>query len=388
MSLPHRGRRAPEARPIRWTRFGGFVAVGLAFLAIPPLAHVPARLVSGCGKWIAVAAVLELLSGAGFVLVFAVVFCARMSKRQSLGAALRAFGASTVLPAGGLVGPAIGIRTARSDRPPLGLVSSTIAFTILTTAPSLIALGTLGLSLWLGWPSGPHGALLTLPAAGLAWGLLAAVWLIGRSRPDRSSGGDQSRHWCWRSSAVAIRAVREGAAEARRLVAAGNWRLVGTLGYYAFDNAVLWAAFHAYGHAPALSVIAMGYLVGSLGAAVPVPAGIGVVDGGLIGALVLYGAPAPPAAAAVLLYRGVSLLLPVTFSAIAWALAPAARPRATHRRPPRSSRRRQRRSGSQALLVSRPRQHQAAAAEQRRPRTGRNHADDQEIYYPSKGRGS
>jgi uncharacterized membrane protein YbhN (UPF0104 family) len=69
----------------------------------------------------------------------------------------------------------------------------------------------------------------------------------------------------------------------------------------------------------------MGYLVGSLGAALPMPAGLGAVEGGLIGALVLYGAPAGPAAGAVLLYRGVSLLLPVALSACAWALLPLAR---------------------------------------------------------------
>ena len=38
----------------------------------------------------------------------------------------------------------------------------------------------------------------------------------------------------------------------------------------------------------------MGYLVGSLAGALPLPAGLGAVDGGLIGALALYGAPAAP----------------------------------------------------------------------------------------------
>jgi hypothetical protein len=54
----------------------------------------------------------------------------------------------------------------------------------------------------------------------------------------------------------------------------------------------------------------MGYLVGSLGSALPLPAGLGLA-GGLIGALVLYGAPAAPAAAAVLLYRGITISLPL-----------------------------------------------------------------------------
>ena len=60
----------------------------------------------------------------------------------------------------------------------------------------------------------------------------------------------------------------------------------------------------------------MGYLVGSLAGALPIPAGLGVLEGGLIGALVLYGAPAAPAAAAVLLYRGISLSVPIALGAL------------------------------------------------------------------------
>jgi hypothetical protein len=110
------------------------------------------------------------------------------------------------------------------------------------------------------------------------------------------------------------------------MLATGNWRLLGAVAYYTFDNAVLWAAFHAFGSAPPLGVIVMGYLVGSLAVAVPVPAGLGAVEGGLIGALVVYGAPAAPAAGAVLLYRGISLALAVALSAMAWTVD----------RPPRS----------------------------------------------------
>jgi uncharacterized protein (TIRG00374 family) len=115
-------------------------------------------------------------------------------------------------------------------------------------------------------------------------------------------------------------------------VADGNWKLAGAIGYYAFDNGVLWAAFHASGRAPAISVIVMGYLVGSLGTVLPLPAGIGAVEGGLIGALVLYGAPAAPAAGAVLLSRGVSLSLPVALGALAWGFVPARRLRTARRR--------------------------------------------------------
>src|SRR5450755_1376167 len=114
----------------------------------------------------------------------------------------------------------------------------------------------------------------------------------------------------------ASHAIADGVSEAGTLVSAGNWKLGGALAYYAFDNALLWAAFHAYGRTPPIGVVVMGYLVGSLAGALPLPAGLGAVDGGLIGALVLYGSPAAPTVAAVLLYRGISLSLPNALGAI------------------------------------------------------------------------
>ena len=36
----------------------------------------------------------------------------------------------------------------------------------------------------------------------------------------------------------------------------------------------------------------MGYLIGQLGGLLPIPGGVGGIDGGLVGTLVVYGAPA------------------------------------------------------------------------------------------------
>lgn len=326
--------RATATRAIHWKRVVTLAAIAAAFLAIPALAHVPARLVTACAKWIALAAALELLSMLGFVLVFALVFGRRLGARQRIGAGLRALGAITVLPAGGLVGPVVAARTAVAQTAPLpALTQSTVALTILTTAPGLLVLGGLGFALWLGWPPGPHNAPLTLPAAGVAVAIVAGAWLVGRPfRPRGTSGHEQPRSQRRRYLIATATTCRDGAVQARRLVADRNWKLAGAVGYYAFDNAVLWAAFQAYGRGPAISVIVMGYLVGSLGALLPLPAGIGGVEGGLIGALVLYGAPAAPAAGAVLLYRGITLSLQVGLGALAWGLVPARWLRSARRR--------------------------------------------------------
>lgn len=326
--------RATAAQAIHWKRVVRLAAIAAAFLAIPALADVPARLVTACAKWIALSAALELLSMLGFVLVFALVFGKRLSACQRIGAGLRALGAITVLPAGGLVGPVVAARTAVEQPASLpALTQSTVALTILTTAPGLLVVVGLGFALWLGVPPGPHRTLLTLPAAGVALAIVAGAWLVGRPcRPRGTSSHERARSQRRRHLIATATTCHDGAVQARRLVADRNWKLAGAVGYYAFDNAVLWAAFQAYGHGPAISVIVMGYLVGSLGALLPLPGGIGGVEGGLIGALVLYGSPAAAAAGAVLLYRGISLSLQVGLGALAWGVVPTRWLRAARRR--------------------------------------------------------
>ena len=62
----------------------------------------------------------------------------------------------------------------------------------------------------------------------------------------------------------------------------------------------------------------MGYLIGQLGGLLPIPGGIGGIDGGLIGTLIVYGAPAAVAAAAVLAYRVILFWLPLLAGAVSF----------------------------------------------------------------------
>ena len=55
----------------------------------------------------------------------------------------------------------------------------------------------------------------------------------------------------------------------------------------------------------------MGYLIGQLGGLLPLPGGLGGIDGGLIGTLIVYGTPAAATAAAVLAYRVILFWLPL-----------------------------------------------------------------------------
>ena len=62
----------------------------------------------------------------------------------------------------------------------------------------------------------------------------------------------------------------------------------------------------------------MAYLIGQLGNWLPIPGGIGGVELGMIGALVLYGLPALTATAAVLLYRVIELWIPAVLGIAAF----------------------------------------------------------------------
>ncbi len=59
-------------------------------------------------------------------------------------------------------------------------------------------------------------------------------------------------------------------------------------------------------------------MIGQLGGLVPLPGGIGGIEGGLIGALALYGSPLALAIAAVLAYRLVQLGLPAVLGSVAF----------------------------------------------------------------------
>ena len=84
--------------------------------------------------------------------------------------------------------------------------------------------------------------------------------------------------------------------------------LLGAVAYWAFQIAVLWAAFHAFGDAPPLAVLVQAFFVGMLGNLLPIPGGVGGVEGGMIGAFAAFGVDAGLAVVAVLVFRALHVL--------------------------------------------------------------------------------
>ena len=61
-------------------------------------------------------------------------------------------------------------------------------------------------------------------------------------------------------------------------------------------------------------------LIGYLANLIPVPGGFGVLEGGLAGALIVYGAPATQAAAAVIVYHAIAFWVPSLGGLVGYAL--------------------------------------------------------------------
>ena len=106
--------------------------------------------------------------------------------------------------------------------------------------------------------------------------------------------------------------------DTKRLVFRPDWRIVGAIGYLWFDIAVLFACFAAAGHVPPLAPVVLAYQIGYLSNFVPIPGGIGVLDGSMIGMLVLYGVGGTVATAATLVYHAISLWVPALWGTAAF----------------------------------------------------------------------
>ena len=89
--------------------------------------------------------------------------------------------------------------------------------------------------------------------------------------------------------------------------------------WWAFDIATLWACFEAFGASPAVGVLVVGYFVGTLANLLPLPGGVGGVDGGMIGAFVAFGVDPAAAIVAVLAYRFFAFWLPIAPGAVSFA---------------------------------------------------------------------
>jgi uncharacterized membrane protein YbhN (UPF0104 family) len=314
----------PELAPRRLLRRLLAVLVLLAVIVLvallaPGLGDVRERLGGASMGWLLVAVALEALSCGSYVLLFRGVFCSRMSWRTSAQIGWSELAVGSLVPASGAAGLALGAWILhRGGMQAARIARRSVAFFLIKSSVNFVAVAVLGTLMAVGLVGPEQSPLLTALPAALSIAVIALVLAIPRLGPGRDPGAGAPK---MRRAVFAARgAVIGGTAEAVVLLRSRNLTVVaGAIGYWAFDNAVLWATFQAVGADVPLSVILMGYLIGQLGGLLPLPGGVGGIDGGLIATLIVYGAPAAATVAAVLAYRVILFWLPLIGGAVAFA---------------------------------------------------------------------
>jgi uncharacterized membrane protein YbhN (UPF0104 family) len=297
-----------------------FAAVVLLLGALVPGAR--AKLADADPAWLALAVVLELCACAGYAALFHAVFARPpyvIKPRRSTEIALAELGGFAVVPAG-IGGPAAriwGLRREGMTWRDLGIRS--VAHVPIFNAPYVIAALLLGLAVALGTGPGKAPLAVALAPAGLIAVAALLVAAIARGTRRRRAGPPDG----WRSKLTAVlRLVPIGVRETPALLRDPR-AVLGSLGYWVGDCAVLWASFHAVGVVPPVDVIVLGYLLGQLGNLVPLPGGVGGVEPVMLGVLTASGVGAGSGAAAIICYRAIALGVQAGLGAIAFAaLAP------------------------------------------------------------------
>jgi len=292
-----------------------FAIVVALLLSVPGLESAADHIADASLAWVGAGIVLEVLSCLGFVVLFGLVF-GMLPRGLVSRLSLSELAVNSVVSVSGLAGIALGAWVLRSKGISVERIAKrSVLIFVLTSAVNLVAVVVIGVPMWLGLLPGSRNPLLTLlPAlaalATIAGTLALAAWARRAAARQRVERG---------RAAVALRALSGGVADALRLIRAHNWRLLGAVAYWLFDNLALYASLAALGHAPSVWVVAMAYLVGMLANALPVPGGIVAVEGGLVGMLLLFGVrPASMVLAAVLIYRVISLWVPALIGSVAF----------------------------------------------------------------------
>ncbi len=305
------------------------IAVILVFLPqIAGFGSTLQRIRKGNKSWLALGVLLEAMSIGGYVAVFRAVFAcheARITWSVSYQITLAGVVATKLLAAAGAGGVALTAWALRAS----GLSARTVArrmacFEILLYTVFMTSLVFFGLGLGLGlFPGSTSPAITLVPAT---FGLVVIALVIAcRFIPDdierrlvHLSESSQRGKRILERLATVPRTLRDGVVTAVEVVRHPRIGLLGAVAYWGFDIATLWVSFRAFGASPPIAVTVMAYFVGQLANAIPLPGGIGGVEGGMIGAFIAFGINGSVAILAVLTYRALSFWLPTLPGAVAY----------------------------------------------------------------------
>jgi uncharacterized membrane protein YbhN (UPF0104 family) len=302
------------------------VVVGL-LVAVPGLHGVGSGVAHMRAGWLVVAIGCELVSCLGYVLAFLQVFV-RAPVRFGAQVALSELAFGAAVPLGGVGSAAVGSWLLVERGGPVHRVEerSAVLF-LLTSAINLITLVLAGGALALGVVSGPSDLVLSVVPAAVGTGVFVAFLLLPRVTDRLADARHPGKFRMFLSTtSISIRATE-------RILFSADWWIVGAYAFLWADIAVLVVCFEALGVHPPLAAIVLAYQIGYLSNVIPIPGGIGVLDGSMVGMLVLYGVGARSAAAASIVYHAISLGVPVVWGTLAYVMVRRSRGRPLRPRP-------------------------------------------------------
>jgi len=313
--------------------FAFFVAVAIAalYFLLPRLAGLEDtwnRIEDGNPLWLGLALVFTVVSFLGYVLLFQSVYVGpgmRLTLNESYQVTMAGLAATRLLAAGGAGGIVLTAwAMRRAGMPPRTVADRTVAFLVVMYFIYLLALVICGFGLRLGvLPGNAPFAFTAVPAALslIALVIISAMALVPTDFERRLQGwaarGGRLEHLAQRLATVPA-TMSAGVRTAIRYLRTGDPAVLGSVVYWGFQVAVLWASFRAFGDAPPVAVLVVAFFVGMLGNLLPLPGGVGGVDGGMIGSLIAFGVGGGLAVVAVLVFRGFTFWLPTIPGAIAY----------------------------------------------------------------------
>jgi len=305
--------------------------VGFIYFVLPQITGLSGtlrRLRNADPWWIALGVSLEAISLGGYGLLFRTVFSCdgvRIGWRESFQITLAGTVASKLLSAAGAGGVALTVWALRASGMALRVVARRmLTFELLLYLVFAGALLVSGIGLRTGvFPGGAPWTLTVVPA--FIAGVLILAMIALRAMPGKMerwiARGAASRWRAWRLLSHLVeapRTLRESTGVVVELLRERRIGLAGALVYWGFDIGALWAALHAFGAPPPTAAIVMAYFIGQLANVLPLPGGLGGVEGGMIGALIAFGAQGSLAILGVLAYRLISFWLPTLPGALAY----------------------------------------------------------------------
>ena len=314
-----------------FTVFVVLAIVALYFL-LPQVAGLEEtwrRLEDGSPIWLGLAVVFTVGMFGGYVLLFQGVFAraaeGRLTLRESYQVCMAGLAATRLFSAGGAGGIVLTAWAMRGAGLRRRVVADkTISFLVLTYLVYTTCLVVFGYGLRFGVFPGPDPFTMTVIPATLA--LIATV--LGLSIAfvptdfERRLQTLALRHG--RTGRLAQRlatlpaTASSGIRDALHHLRSKDPALLGAVVFWACQIAVLWACFEAFGDSPPLAVLVLGFFIGMLGNLLPLPGGIGGVDGGMIGAFAAFNVDTGLAVVAVLAYRAFTFWLPTVPGVIAY----------------------------------------------------------------------